>query len=217
MKTIIGIGLVLTVLAFSSCREHETLTLATPNYMPMEIGNYWIYHWYFEDPNGNDTFHLGATADSTIIEKDTVINGTTYYKVVSHMISLTTNAVNHINVSFLRQSNTEVINHEGKTLFSANPPLGVFRIDTLVNDTPYVFASYSWSATGSTVSKTVNAGTFDCVENTAFATYVENGVAQPKPNVYTYYQDNVGRVQTNAYLLSNERKVEMRLERYHLN
>lgn len=219
MRTIIGIGLVLTTLAFSSCKETETLPVQSPNYMPLAVGNYWIYHWYFEDPNasGSGIFNRGNTGDSTIVEKDTMINGKTYYKVVQYLINLTTDAVINTNVSFWRYSNTELMDHEGAIVMSGDPALGIFRTDTTVNNLPHIYMSFDVSATSNIVTKTVNAGTFHCLENKGIATYIDNGVTKPKPNIYTYYAENIGRIQTNAYLLSNERQIEMRLERYHLN
>lgn len=70
-----------TVMLFSlnSCKtENEPVIETQEVYLPMSVGNYWIYQHYKIDSLGNET-PLRNTFDSLYIVKDSVINGKRYY------------------------------------------------------------------------------------------------------------------------------------------
>ena len=83
MKNIFAL-LILTI-AFASCKKKDTPPpndppVITSVYMPLKVGNYWIYQRYRTDMNNvNDTIYSTVT-DSVFISKDTMIQGLKYYK-----------------------------------------------------------------------------------------------------------------------------------------
>ena len=79
MKRITAI-LTLTVLLVSSCKKEESAIceapIEFPTYLPLQVGNSWVYQDYKVDSLGNETLMQGS--DSLYIASDTVINGNTY-------------------------------------------------------------------------------------------------------------------------------------------
>ena len=56
------------------------ITTTYPNFSRLKVGNYWIYQQFDIDQNGNAT--PKNIFDSCYVEKDTLINGKTYMKII---------------------------------------------------------------------------------------------------------------------------------------
>jgi hypothetical protein len=108
-----SIWALLSVLALlSACKKDDT-PVAFDNYGNLEPGNYWIYDYYFSDmhdPYSNIT-------DSTYVEKDTLINGNTYFKVVKIVFS--DQAYIDHKPLFLRDSLHYIVDWQGTIQFSS--------------------------------------------------------------------------------------------------
>ena len=89
--------LTLTICIASSCRKSDRIDIeetqvqppqshltTAQSYMPLSVGNYWIYERYAMDTN-NVIIESGVI-DSVYIEKDTIINNAVYFKLVSKNI-----------------------------------------------------------------------------------------------------------------------------------
>lgn len=84
-----------------------------PNYSQLEVGNYWIYERYTLKPDGEE-IPLNQF-DSSYVEKDTIINGKTYYKL--HLPSLDVRGIPQ-NL-YLRDSLHYIVDLYGNALFSS--------------------------------------------------------------------------------------------------
>lgn len=74
------------LLCICSCKKKDNdsqtdppLPISYPNYSMLKPGNYWVYEDYQLD-SATGLPHALGTFDSSYVEKDTVINGRTYYK-----------------------------------------------------------------------------------------------------------------------------------------
>lgn len=66
-----------------SCKKNESSDLPTPppsgfkEYMPLQVGNYWVYNVYSEDTLGNK--YLIDSNDTITVVGDTIIDSLTYF------------------------------------------------------------------------------------------------------------------------------------------
>lgn len=130
IKLISSFAALFCIVLLSSCKKDNDKPTPeptpTPEYAALKVGNYWVYETYFTDAQGSTT--ITEYYDSTFIEKDTLINGKTYYKKVvqSPMMS---------SISFWREENGVLVDQLGKALPSEagviNRNLVVIGNDTL--------------------------------------------------------------------------------------
>lgn len=67
------------LLSFNSCKtENELVIMMQEVYLPMSVGNYWIYQHYIIDSLGNESLY--NIYDSVYIVKDSIINNKRYYE-----------------------------------------------------------------------------------------------------------------------------------------
>jgi len=138
------------LIAFSSCKKdkHITPEPAKNNYPFLKVGNYVVYETVFIDSLGKETL---TGRDSSFVEKDTVINGYTYFKQVN------SNLVFSPEVEYLRDSSGYLVNTAGKKVGSNGlpQPVSYFQMDG--GDT--VFEVHAFTKPADTTI-TVPAGTF---------------------------------------------------------
>jgi len=108
-------ALILFLVACKKEKIEDIQQTSTPksyaSFLPMTVGNYWIYQRFNMDGSGNEnqtTFY-----DSIYIEKDTLINGKTYFKQVTTNPSYLTIA------TYLRDSIHYIVNNKGEIMFSS--------------------------------------------------------------------------------------------------
>ena len=78
MKTLYLLLILILVTTFA-CKKQKDVTIdksGLESFLPMAVGNYWIYDISNIDTLGNATF---ISFDSTYIDSDTILNGNTYY------------------------------------------------------------------------------------------------------------------------------------------
>jgi len=199
-----GIGFI----SFSSCKK-EVIEVST-NYMPLSIGNYWIYQTYVQDAN-NEWNPLTNKMDSVYIDKDTLIAGDVYYK------KITANGTSgQLLTEYIRYVNDELVDVNGMVLFSANLMLTPSLPDTTIYNIGNYFSSiYTIDLNEQPV--TVGGGIFDCVDwHRGTCVWNDNGITTPRSDIQNYYAEGIGFVQTLSYLLSGS-SVRIELERYHIN
>jgi hypothetical protein len=210
-----------------SCKKDKELepisnpTTTYPNFSQLKVGNYWIYKQFHVDANGSTPIFLGMT-DSCFIEKDTLINGKTYFKVIKPDIY----SFLPTDISFERDSLDCIVNSNGKILFSSEDFSSIL-------ETSYFIGGPLLNGGIDTICKIVKQMADKNMEVvTPAGTYITTNVKSTHymfPDFSTAgsiryrnkrYAKNIGVViETLPFFASNpkEEYTERRLVRYHLN
>jgi hypothetical protein len=207
----------LPLIILQSCSKEEPVNpIVVSNYqeieyMPLKIGNYWIYETIQIDSLGNET--PISVIDSAYIDRDTLINGKIYF-----VISGSYN-VNHILGKYIRNNGSEIISVKStgidRTLFSPKNPGVVYQTDTFYSF-PYSFEALTRTNLN-LVLKNVGAGSYNCYNGyTLITQFIPIGVVWSKTE-NRYYEKSVGLVAGQYWYYSSPYVYEMRLIRYHLN
>ena len=216
--------MVLPLIILYSCKKEKNniivcpppggeLSELTTDPMPLAVGNYWIYETYRIDTLGNET--LLSSIDSVYIDRDTIINGYTYYiieggSVISHVF----------NGSALRNNGTDILSLNTTSgletvVFTPINQGFVYHTDTF-SSPPYNIEINTKLSTGF-VSKTVAAGTYNCYEMDKELVDLTMSFPYYPRNEYRYYEQSVGIVAGQYFFASSPMVFEMRLVRYNLN
>jgi flagellar hook protein FlgE len=206
MKHTTFLAMALLALLALACKkesnEPDPVATAADYYM-LKTGNYWIYEGYQIDSTGVAV--STGEFDSAYIEKDSVINGYTYYKLVEQPFGL------GIPVAvFLRDSSgylvdTAGIRHASETNFT----------DTLYvdNDLPELYTAFMMM-TGRDSVVTVPAGNFTSI--TARLTVVPsppNTAGFPTRYVYGVFAKNTGKIKSHTFFYGGDIHLETRMVR----
>lgn len=204
----------------SACKKNKETETATPapapaatnypGYQPMKVGNYWIYQQFDVDTFGNATPR--NVFDSCYVEKDTIINSQTYFKVVRPTFFYS------YNQGYLRDSLHYIVDNLGRTLFSSQDFTTIF-------DSHYGFAASDTvflctrQMADSNMIVTTPAGTFTTLNfKTTYAMYPHWSVNGNPRFMHTRYAENVGIVaETIPFSVGDPNYIEVRLVSYHLN
>lgn len=129
MKKLLMIVLAIAFLA--ACKKDEPPVVVEPvvhpDYGNLKVGNYWIYQHYHIDTNGIET--ALDKFDTCYIEKDTVVDGNTYFK----MIRPKRGGYIKFIACYWRDFEGVIYDTEGKIQFSAEDFTTIF--DTVYNTT----------------------------------------------------------------------------------
>ena len=211
--------MVLPFIILIGCSKEELAEQNNPTnnqfegFMPLAVGNYWVYETYIIDPMGNET--LSGNLDSAYVSRDTSIAGNTYYIVEGS--TMPTSRIGTI----IRNKNNSIVNYDNSdgsdyVLFTTNNLGSILSLDT-VNSTP----GFEWIMTTwinpSSVAKAVGAGLFYSYDK---ETEIE--IVLPLANAgikkeHTYYHQDVGVVSFQYNFLSSPNINEARLIRYNIN
>lgn len=219
MKKVISVLAV--IVCFYSCQQDDEPTPAeviTSSYLPMAVGNYWVYQNYFSR-RGEDFFTASWEMDSIYISKDTLINGITFYQFDTYRGSQSGNQPAIFESSaFYADSARHLINPLGKILFSEDNFTDTLyrKSDVIENDT---LTWISWKMDKSNQTVTVPAGTFNDVLNFKGTVIVKpeiTPIANPR-YINNYFAKNVGKVFYSSFYVGSGDEIEMRLLRYKIN
>lgn len=208
----------LAAISFSlvSCDDEDDPQSGNPpvvydNYAQLKTGNYWIYQHFQVDSLGNGT--PLQVFDSCYVEKDTAINGNTYYKVF-RPDPFTTGE----DVFYWRDSLSYVVTPEGKLVFSSVDFTTVFDSYYYTVNTIDTVARITTQMADANQSITVPAGTYNTVNcKTTFQMYPNWSSGGTYRYRHARYAMNVGIVaETFSFFASNPIYTERRLVRYHL-
>ncbi|MCB0403045.1 MAG: hypothetical protein KDD41_13235 [Flavobacteriales bacterium] len=213
--------LVSTILSSCSKEKNSPVSPSVPNnqsssvkYIPLAVGNYWVYETYSIDTLNNKTL---ISVDSAYVSNTITINGHSYY-----VLDGDPYAINAIG-SPIRNSHDSVIfydsgNFQEHTLFTSNHLGQVYSTSTLDNGSPTnpvnLMELDVWTNPKKTI--TTSLGSFSCFERQTRATPLvpyPHGVR----NFYTYYYESIGVLVNEFFFFSSPNKYESRLVRYHLN
>jgi hypothetical protein len=96
---------------FNACHtENEPKNNVLPVYLPLAVGNYWIYQTFNLDSLGNE--NALNIFDSIVITKDTLINNNLYFVFGGNQNNVVTFP------EYLRDSIGYLVNNTGKKIFS---------------------------------------------------------------------------------------------------
>lgn len=218
MKKVILV--VAVIVCFYSCHKDDESGSGeetTSSYLPMAVGNYWVYQEYLSQ--GDGTFVPSSILDSTYISKDTLINGKTFYKFDNYQIIKTSaKSVSFEGSEFYSDSVKYLIDSNGVILFSENNFTDILykRSDVIDGDT------LTW-ITGKMEKVdqilTVPAGTFTDVLNlkgTVNTNLKVPNISNPR-YVNKLYAKNVGKVLQSFVFVHSGGTIERRLVRYKIN
>jgi hypothetical protein len=218
-KIIISILITSMSLVYSCSKEEKiepelptTPAITYPKFSQLKTGNYWVYEQFDVDTLGNAISK--NVYDSCYVEKDTIINNITYYK----MLRPKAYSSNQYNISFQRDSLDYIVDINGTILFSSQNFSTVFfsRYNLWNNDT----TSYvTTKMTDKDFSFSTPAGIFTTSNlQHKFLMYPNYSFAGNIRTINTRYAENIGIViETHPFFLSHPDYIERRLIRYNVN
>ena len=200
------------VFLFSYCK-HERICLpsdgcsATARYMPLAIGNYWIY----EIVSFNTTTHTGTIlpySDTIRIIDSTFINGHNYFKIETDRW-LSSEAWK--DTLYWRDSIGYLVDLAGNIQFTAIDFDNPFKHKDVIQG---LYREYSIK--DSVFVALTPLGTFDCLDFKGY--YWRNGMKDCSSTFHNYYSEDVGLVYQNVFYASgnNASDFQRSLIEYHI-
>lgn len=207
----IGLLLCITAMASSCKKDTDNPAVVYDNYSALKTGNYWVYRLFEITPSGDAV--ATSNFDSCYIEKDTLIKGTTYYKMVRP------NNVGMPPVSYLRDSLHYTVDNDGMIWFSSENFSSTFRdyyyVLNNLNDT---VAHITTNMADKDVVVNVPAGSFTTSSfQTTFDMWPNYDDAGDIRRMNTRYAKGVGIVsETLQFYTANPNYFERRLVNYNV-
>lgn len=203
------------VLVILSCKKDESQIVAPSTsqkqYLPMKIGNQWVYESYRLDTLGLDTY---LYSDTVRINRDTIIDSQTYavfegtYGPFHQQPGI---------IMIAKEKDGQIVNSLGDTIFSSTNFTSILK-EVLIESNPGDTIAYGFfKMYDSQLGISVPAGNFDCLD--FLGTYTQFlGIPNiPNPRlVHNYYSEGVGKVKENYFYMSSPSVYEIRLVSYDL-
>lgn len=123
MKTTTALIILSVLITLAACDKNKNDSSApeqSADYLKLKPGNYWIYNEFMLTDRSETDEHV---IDSVYVEKDTMINGLTYSKLVKPNHWLQPGEF----VNYLRDSSGYIVNHYGTIWFSATDYANIFN------------------------------------------------------------------------------------------
>lgn len=200
----------ISVLCIVSCQKDEDVVVY-PDFTQLRVGNYWIYERYTLDSLGNAS--PTGIVDSCYVEKDTLIQGKTYFKVVRPMIAGLT-----YDDTFVRDSLHYLVNAQGQILFSSQNFADTFDAYYITSGPADTVCRVIVKMADPNLAVSVPAGQFSThsfkMSYQMYPNWSYNGSIR---NMDTRYAEHVGIVsQTLPFFAGNPNYQQRRLIRYHV-
>jgi len=187
--------------------------ISVKGYLPLEIGNYWIYQHVHIDSLSNEI--LSDRIDSIGVERDTLINGHQYF--VLEGSNYPFNGGQWGIIDMLRDSAGYIVTPEGDIRFAIANFTDVLakKTEVIQEDTLY---SLTYKMETVDYALTVPAGTFEVLnfKGTAFSYKDLSGINNPR-YLNNLYAPGVGKVLQTYFYFHSPVISEKRLIRYHIN
>jgi hypothetical protein len=195
MKRILLSLFVVTIL-FQSCKKEDKGSQqpepSVLDYMPLSIGNYWIYQTS-ECDSGAVNCQPWST-DTNMITKDTMIGNNKYFKIEGkHMYWK--------NPRFYRDSGDYIVDERGKIIFTIENGQQTFNHTSVVDNGDTLYYWY-YKLEEKPESVTVKAGTFQCL-NFKGMVYRKQDNFLIHHDVNHLFSKDVGLVSETALFTSN--------------
>ncbi len=213
MRKLLFLSLMIALL--SSCEKDDSIPVneedLKSSYLPLEVGNYWIYKHYVIDSLGNEIER--NVTDSLIVTGDTIIGGEQYFRLEG-----TNNPYTNQwgTVQVVRDSSGYLVDQQGTKLFSEDNFTEVLASNLMVidNDTMYTLTFHMETVA---YPVTVPAGEFEVINYKGVVTtpFEIPGVDNPRYE-NNFYAKSVGKILGTYHYLTSPNTYEKRLVRYHI-
>lgn len=201
----------LALLAASCEKKEEPTPVPQLTYMPLEIGNYWVYENIWVQQDGTDT--PDEKLDSIVVARDTLLRGEKYFVLEGLRIGTTSEwGV----ISILRDSLSYLVNEKGEILFAENHFGEVLRrhYEIYNNDTLAIMESVMQEIP---VSVALPGGNFEALNFEITVTSPWFDSEDDAVVLKNLYAKDVGRVFHELLFLGSLNRLEKRLVRYHVD
>jgi len=201
-------------LLFVQCNDEssEPEVKTAESYLPLAVGNYWIYENCRIDSLGNET--KLSQIDTVIITKDTLINNKKYFVFEGTHYPSSEKLI----LSIKRDSIGFLVNEKGSITFSIDNFTDTLYSSIIIHEGDTLLMSdYKMENPG--ISIEVPAGIFSNVLNfKGFRYTIENGIIiKDKKPLNNYYAKGVGKINSNFFYQSQDYiQYERRLIKYHI-
>ena len=215
-KTILFAMIAATLLSCKKEKEEPApvLPVVYPNFSNLAVGNYWIYERFTLDTNG--VYTTQNIFDSSYVDKDTVVNGNTFYK-FNYIYYPYSNS--YVGV-YLRDSLSFMVNSFGDIRFSSEIFTDTFYThyfkNSLIGDTiSFIFSKMN----DNNLSVSLPAGNYITKNyQTTYLMFPAHSQGGPVRTINNRYAENVGLVEeTLIFFLSDPNYTVRRLKRYGRN
>jgi hypothetical protein len=212
----------LLLVLLSSCKtENDPKSeKVVPNYMPLAVGNYWVYQNYRVDSLGNE--RLINQIDSVVITKDTIVNNKKYYVFEGSKYQM-------VFPRLVRDSLGYLVSNKGEVLLSSTNYSDTIStkkyLGIIENGKEVIFGMLKTRMDSTLKTISVPAGKFDaitCHGTLKIFYYDSNGNNNQIMYVdqNAYFAANIGKIIDTYYYYSNVKlklRDEIRLIRYKIN
>jgi hypothetical protein len=212
MKNTLTLGLAACMLLSLNfgCRKDCPPDMAKeyPDFANLKVGNYWIYERFMEK---NGVLTPLNKQDSNYVEKDTLINGISYHKLMARDPSLP-----RYNATYLRDSLHYLVDHVGTIYFSSENFRDTLRVRHLLNSFAQdTIATLITKMTDDNLPRTVAAGTFVTKNfNTTMLVYPNYVLSSAVFQEPRRYAENVGIVEESLGCFLGGGCIMRQLKRY---
>ena len=150
----------LFVVFIASCKkdndaDNQPVPPFVLDYMPLAIGNFWVYETYSCDSGGVNC--VSMSMDTTKVTKDTLINGNAYFKLEGKNLFT-------VDPVYLRDSGDYLVDEKGIVYFTCSDSTHLFgEVATLGQSGDTVFYWYT-KLIDPPGPVSVQSGTYDCLD-----------------------------------------------------
>lgn len=217
MRNLFLLSLIISLLV--SCETGTDTPLNDDNtsnpgnsYMPLEIGNYWIYQHVDITSQGQET--VRDITDSIVVDRDTVIDGNQYF--VIEGTNYPYDGGKWGTLELLKDSSGYIVNHEGVVRFSEENFTDTLAAKTEVIDQDTLYRlTYKMEEVDGPYSSPAGSFTVLNCKGTVLSFQELPGINNPR-YMNNYYAKGVGRV-LQTYMFYHSPVIrEKRLIRYHV-
>ncbi|WP_018343379.1 hypothetical protein [Cytophaga aurantiaca] len=213
-KMLFLLAALMPAMIFSCKRNNEpTPSVTYPNFSQLKVGNYWIYEQFDISSTGDATSR--NIFDSCYVEKDTIIKGNTYFKIVKPLWYDRTKK----EVLFQRDSLHYIVNSNGEILFSSQDFTNALEAWYIISPVYDTISRITRKMTDKGIAVSTFAGTFKTLNAQETHAMYPMWTSAGNPRYRdARYAKNVGIViETLLFFVSSPDYAERRLVRYHLN
>jgi hypothetical protein len=203
----------ISIIVFASCQKDNDINInPTINYLPLDIGNYWVYQEFNIDEDGIST--ETSKFDSIIIVGDTLINNNTFY--VFTKTKMYSDGTEKEFIDFLRDSSGYIVDENGRRRFSEDNFIDTIYKETQLGGLGDTIYTCSYRMENTEIMISVPAGEFEVLN--VRGTVIDKQENHNHDPRYTnsYYANGVGRVLSTYFWLGAPDSMERRLIRYHV-